>query len=621
MNRLNKVKKEIERRCTELLRLQSEDGSWRFCFENVILTDAYMIIVMRMFEWKDETLMKRLVSRILSKQERDGTWKAYPDEKTGNLSATLEAYTALLYSGYVQPHSPMLKKAERFIRENGGIKKSGLLTRVFFCFNGLYPWPDVPINPTILFSLPKGSPLNFYDFTSYARAHFAPVMLGIHRKFTMINRWTPDLSHLNVNHKPSTLWEDLQDHYPGPKWQMKANRPLTSTDRLAEDYILDRIESDGTLLSYATSTFLMVYGLAAIGYEKDSPTIVRAIEGLISLQCKINGHIHIQNSPSTIWDTSLVNYALLSSGISPSHPQMKKTLLYLLKKQQTKPGDWIIHNRHALPGGWGFSESNSMHPDIDDTQAALRTLKRYSPYSSKVKRSYKKGLHWLLSMQNRDGGWAAFEKNTDKKWLSRLPIENAEDTLTDPSMPDLTGRTLEFLGNYEDMKLDHPIIKSAVQWLKKMQKKDGSWYGRWGICFIYGTWGAITGLRAAGTPIQDPSIQKGIKWLTAIQRLDGGWGESCESDIYKKYIPLSYSTVVQTAWALDALISVHPYPTEAIESGIDFLLNKENYTYEKTHYPTGEGLPGIFYMIYHSYSYIFPLLTLSHYYRKYKNVD
>ena len=222
-------------------------------------------------------------------------------------------------------------------------------------------------------------------------------------------------------------------------------------------------------------------------------------------------------------------------------------------------------------------------------------------------------------MQNDDGGWAAFEKNTDTKLFEFLPIEKGEFLLVDPSCADITGRTLEFFGNYTNLPRDHKVVKKGISWLLKKQRKDGSWYGRWGLCYLYGTWGAVTGLVAAGIPAGHSAVQMAVEWLLSIQNDDGGWGESCHSDSKKAYVPLGESTLTDSAWALDALISTFDEPIPPIQRGITYLLTsleKEDWT---TAYPKGQGMAGGFYIHYHSYRYIFPLIALSHYRKKYES--
>ena len=382
--------------------------------------------------------------------------------------------------------------------------------------------------------------------------------------------------------------------------------------------MLDHIEIDGTQYSYFSSTFLMIFALLSLGHSKNDPLILNAINGIKSMKCKINGHTHMQYTTANVWNTSLISYALQTAGISPTDPMITKANQYLLERQQYKYGDWVIHNPTALPGGWGFSDINTMDPDVDDTTATLRALSKHIQAEPILRQVWDRGTAWALSMQNDDGGWPAFEKNVDKKLLNILPIEGGRFLLSDASSADLTGRTLEFFGGYTNLPKASDVMKRGIDWLFHDQKKDGSWYGRWGICYIYGTWAAITGLMASGVEPKNKDVQKAITWLHQIQNKDGGWGESCKSDIKNTYIPLGSSNLTQTAWALDALISVSDKPSPNINAGIAYLLDSYDKNDWTIDYPVGQGMGGGFYIHYHSYQYIFPLLALAHYKNKYE---
>jgi sporulenol synthase len=361
----------------------------------------------------------------------------------------------------------------------------------------------------------------------------------------------------------------------------------------------------------------MIFALLALGYDKRHPIITRSLQGLTAMLCSSDGKVFLQNSPSAVWDTALLSHALQEAGTPAENMAIQNAAAYLLSKQQRKFGDWSIHNRNPVPGGWGFSDSNTINPDVDDTTAALRSIKRLSLNEPSYRDAWNRGLNWILSMQNNDGGWPAFEKDTDNELLTWLPIDGANTAAIDPSAADLTGRTLEFLGNTAGLGLRHSFIRRGTDWLIDHQEEDGSWYGRWGICYTYGTWAALTGMMSVGLEPDHRKIQKGARWLLSIQNPDGGWGESCKSDQLMRYVPLGASTPSQTAWALDALIAIHPKPVPEMEAGIRRLitvLHEDGWT---TTYPTGAGLAGNFYIHYHSYRYIWPLLALSHYRRKY----
>ncbi|KGM46119.1 squalene--hopene cyclase [Neobacillus niacini] len=602
---------------------QSPDGSWDYPFETGLSTDAYMIILLRTLEINDEELIKELAERIVSRQDTNGSWKLFYDEREGNLTATVESYYALLYSGYYDKKDKRLQNAKKFILSKGGIEKVSMFTKVMLALTGQLEWPSFSHLPVEIILLPLSFPINFYSFSVYGRANFTPMMVLADKKLSIKTDKSPDLSDLLDGRLDSGSWirsEEMRSLFSfigdGVKNLIGLPQQLHKLAiQRAKKYMLDHIEDDGTFYSYYSSTFLMIFALLSLGYKKSDPIILKAIEGIKSMKCVIDGHPHLQYTTADVWNTSLIGYVLQEAGISPADPMVGAANQYLLKRQHTKFGDWVIHNPASLPGGWGFSDINTINPDVDDTTASLRSISRMG---SGHHDAWSRGINWLLSMQNDDGGWAAFEKNTDTKLFEFLPIEKAEFILTDPSCADITGRTLEFFGNYTNLSKDHSSIKKGVKWLLNHQEGDGSWYGRWGICYIYGTWGAVTGLSAVGIPGSDESIQKAVDWLYRIQNSDGGWGESCYSDNKRTYVSLGASTLIHTAWALDALISVSDKPTLAIRKGISYLLEnlqKEDWT---TAYPKGQGMAGAFYIHYHSYRYIFPLLALAHYRKKFE---
>jgi sporulenol synthase len=623
----SEVNEEIRRMRVRLEQWQQQDGSWRFCFENSLLTDAYMIIVLRTLEVPHEALIKQLHDRIAAEQESNGAWKVYHDEEDGNLDATVNAYFALLYAGYSKKTDESMMKAARFISSKGGVKQvKTLLTKVFLAAAGQYPWPTSMMIPLEFLLLPTTSPINFFDFSGFARVHFAPILIMADLKFVKTNAATPDLSELTLPvrknpESPRGFQDLLNEVHSGIKQLTSFPQQLHKRAvRYAETYMLERIEADGTLYSYSTCTLLMILCLLALGYDKNHPTINAAMSGLYSMLWNMNGKIHLQNSPSTVWDTALLAAALQQAGTSPEHPSIAKAVHYLRGMQQSKLGDWSVHVAFPVPGGWGFSESNTINPDVDDTTAALRAIHATTQRNPEYLDIWNRGLNWVLSMQNKDGGWPAFERGVTNKLLTLVPVDGASAAAIDPSTADLTGRTLEFLGTTAGLVVHQPIVRRGADWLFTNQEADGSWYGRWGVCYIYGTWAALTGLLAVRTKPDHPAVTKAVDWLLSIQNEDGGWGESCYSDSVKHYVTLGASTPSQTAWALDALIAVCEEPLPAINKGMRQLIqlmHKDDWT---TQYPTGAGLPGSFYSHYHSYRYIWPLITLSNYKKKYEKL-
>jgi sporulenol synthase len=608
-----------------LRRDQAIDGAWNYPFETGLTTDIYMIILLRTLEINEEKLIKRLADRIISKQGENGTWKLFFDEDDGNLTITTEAYYALIYSGFYKEDDQRLQLTKKFILSHGGIEETSMFTKTMLALTGQYQWPKFSPIPTEIILLPLSYPINFYQFSVFGRSNLAPIIILFDKKFSKKTPKSPDISDININRNNEDNW------FRSLEWAslfstlkngvenldgLPENNHVLAIER-AKKYMLDHIEPDGTLYSYFSSTFLMIFSLLALGYSKNDPVIMKAVDGLKAMKADINSFPHIQFTTAAVWNTSLISFSLQFAGISQTDPMVKKANQYLLEHQHHKFGDWVIHNPNSLPGGWGFSNVNTINPDIDDTTASLRAIAGEVSTGALNQKVWELGVNWLFSMQNDDGGWASFEKNINNKFLKLLPIEKGEFLLSDPSCADLTGRTLEFIGNYTNLPKNNLIIKRGSEWLFKHQENDGSWYGRWGICYIYGTWAALTGLAAIDMPQNHTSIQKAIKWLKEIQNMDGGWGESCQSDIQKKYVPLKASTLTHTSWALDALIAVSVKPTKEIQNGISYLLRSLQKTDWTTDYPKGQGIAGGFYIHYHSYRYIFPLLTLAHYQKKF----
>jgi sporulenol synthase len=617
---------EINRIIRKLKEDQSSNGSWKYPFETGISTDAYMIILLRSLKINDEQLIKELAERILSRQEKNGAWKLFHDEGIGNLTATIEAYYSLLYSGHITQSDIRIQAAKKFILANGGIEKSHMLLKIMLAITGQFKWPTFFPIPIEIILLPLSFPINIFDFSVYGRANLIPMMILANRKFQIKTKMSPDLTDLFTSRNQE--WEE-----ECASWQRSPEvRSLFSSlkhliglpDQLhskaieqAKQYMLYRIEPDGTFYSYFSSTFLMIFALLSLGYKKNNPIIQNAINGLKSMKYQIKGNTHIQYTTASVWNTSLISYALQKAGIQATETVIQKANRYLLSRQHFKYGDWVIHNSQSLPGGWGFSNINTINPDVDDTTASLRAIIHGGIKEPTTHQAWDRGIRWLLSMQNQDGGWAAFEKNVNKPFHKIIPIQGAEFLITDPSSSDLTGRTLEFFGNYTNLTKDHFAMNRAVSWLLDEQEKNGSWYGRWGICYLYGTWAAVTGLVAVGVNNKHPAIQKAVSWLKLIQNADGGWGESCKSDIHKTYMPLGVSTTTQTAWALDTLISVSDKLTPEISKGVHFLIKNGSDHDWKKDYPIGQGMAGGFYIHYHSYQYIFPLLALSNFQQKF----
>lgn len=614
----HRVNKEMNRIMKQLIRDQSKDGAWRYPFETGIATDCSMIILLRTLEIEDEAFIKELVERIAGEQQEDGSWKLFHDQKNGNLTSTVEAYYALLYSGYRDRKDKDIQAARRFILANGGAGEVHQFLKIMLALTGQCEWPHFPINIEVML-IPDTFPINLFDLSVYGRANIIPFLILANTNFRKRTAQSPDLSDLFQTREVRLFTEEQDEELRSlTKWVKQGIHGLKSHGNLrelalyrAEKYMLDRIESDGTYLNYFSTTTLMIFALLARGYHSTHPVITRAVQGLKAMTTRMDDKLHCQYTTATVWNTTLISYALQEFGFAYSSSPVQKANQYILSRQQLKYGDWAIHEPTVLPGGWGFADLNTFHPDIDDTTAALRAIRTLATEQVDYRQAWDRGVNWLISMQNKDGGWAAFEKNVDKKVLNLFPVEGGKDLLIDPSTVDLTGRTLEFFGNFTNLDFHQPMIKAGVRWLLQHQQTDGSWLGRWGV-YIYGTWAAVTGMIAVGISPKHPAIQKALTWLRKIQNPDGGWGESCNSDIQNQYVPLGDSTRTHTAWALDTLISAATTVTPEMENGVAFLVDRKEKDWTST-YPKGRGMAGSFYINYHCYEYVFPLLALAHY--------
>ncbi|WP_225446261.1 terpene cyclase/mutase family protein [Paenibacillus rhizovicinus] len=627
---LQRIQPAVDALIGGLLQRQAADGSWRMGFiEGGTTMDAAAVFLLQSIGIRKPKLVRALAERMLAKQTQDGAWLVYPDEEGGNASATAECYYALQYAG-LSPNEPALKKAKEAFEALGGMKQiDSLLTKFRLAVIGRYPWPRWFPVPLSIMMLPPSSPIHFFQFSGYARVHMAPMMLLADRKpgskFPQVQSLTEPVRGGNEFKRLMRSWhahfrlpiQDLSEQRRKGLLSLPAKLHDQAAGR-AERYMLDRIEPDGTLHGYSSSTLMMLHALHARGYSMQHPVMEKAVRGLETLffPDRLTAALpSMQITTSALWDTALTSHALQAAGLTGEHPAVAKAGRYLLDRQHTALGDWKRNVKRPVAGGWGFSDVNTINPDVDDTTAAMRAV-RGLPGSS-VRQAVDRGLQWLLAMQNSDGGWAAFERNVDSRIIRWVPLDGAEDAATDPSTPDLTGRTLEYLGRSAGLTSDHAYIRRGADWLYDRQEKDGSWYGRWGVCYIYGTWAALTGLAAVGEPADHPQIRKAVDWLFRVQQPDGGFGESCASDRVKRYLPLSYSTLSQTAWALDALIAVHDRPLPAMERACDYLLTHVQRGGPAADYPTGAGLPGCLYMRYDSYAIVWPLLVLANYRAKY----
>lgn len=619
----------LQKAVSRLLSQQSEEGYWWYTLEANETIGAGFIQLMHFIGAVDEEVQEGLSRRILSQQRADGSWAIFYGGPS-DLSTTIECYLALRLSGR-HLDDPALIKARSFIVANGGITRMRIFSRIHLALFGLIPWSACPSMPVWLMMLPAFSGASIYEFSSWARASIVPLLLldavkpvrplpftleelyseprelrvlegeKIFRFAKPKRRFSAENFFLKIDRL--IKWSEKLSWHPG-----KA-RAMRKAERWTREHI-ERTEDIYPAMAYG------ILGLSALGYKNDDPTIQKALSGLKRFQQRDGDKIHQQCCISPNWDTPWAGTALLQSGLAPDHPSLMKAARYMISKEvKDFRGDWEVKNPKGPTGGWAFEFQNDYFPDVDDTIQALHLLKGVSLPEEEKAGAIQRGLHWMLSMQCKNGGWAAFDKNNTSSWVNRIPFSDHGACL-DPPTPDITGRMIELLASFGRSQED-PAVKRALAFLWAHQEKNGSWRGRWGVNYIYGTWCVLQGLMAIGENRMDPRIRKAVLFLESIQNRDGGWGESCLSDEKNTYAPLGRSTASQTAWAVMALLAAGERDSVSVHRGVKWLIDKQTFEgdWEEADF-TGTGFPGHFYIRYHGYRSYFPALALGKYFRK-----
>lgn len=621
---------------------QFPEGYWYYTLEANESIAAEYIFLTEFLGCSEPRINQGLCRRILSQQRSDGSWSLY-HEGPGELGASIECYWALKLCGYPVDH-PALAKAREFILATGGPTKARVFTKIHMTMFGLAPWKAAPAMPLGLILAPSWAPINIYEFSSWARACIVPLLVILNEK--PVHKLEMDLEELYPETPENRSWEiaakndrigleniflitdKLLKNINKIDDLLKRPRPLKSPAlKACENYIREHIEKTEDIfpaLSYGAMA------LKTLHYDLEDPILQKAIRALKSFQqpqeAGVLPHIprtidsenppeeiHQQCCISPVWDTAWTAVSLVEAGEDPRSPALQKTVSWLLDKQilETR-GDWSVKNKKAKPGGWAFEFENDYFPDIDDTIEVLTLLHHYDLNTDRLQKAFDLGVQWLLSMQSKNGGWAAFDVDNTLSLVNQIPFSDHGACL-DPPTADITGRMIEFLALLGYQK-EHPILKRALKFLFEEQVECGAWDGRWGVNYLYGTWCALQGLAAIGEDLTQPAVRKAVDWLKSQQNSDGGWGESCDGYLRNEYIHLDHSVPSQTAWALMGLIAAGETHSEAVTRGIGYLLKEQNAhgCWNEEAY-SGTGFPGHFYIRYHGYRHYFPVLALAKY--------
>ncbi|HZP41242.1 MAG TPA: squalene--hopene cyclase [Candidatus Binatia bacterium] len=615
----------VARASEYLFAMQHARGYWHAPLEANVTMEAEYFFFNRMLGRDKTDLERRLADRMLGLQQPDGSWPIY-HEGPGSVSATIEAYFALKLAG-MKPDEPALARARDFILGHGGLARAGVFTRIWLAYFGQFPWEGVPAMPVELVLLPPWFPLNIYAMSSWARGTVVPLtLLMAHRPAIRIDASVAVGELWQRPPRPEDLaFPRSHELFTTRNFFLGLDAALKRLGRLpwrplrrravarAIEWVLRHQDTNGQWGGIQPAMLNSVLALHAVGFAPDHPAIVSGVAGVDDFLVECDGGLMYQPCVSPNWDTALAAKALLDAGLDPAHPALAKAGEWLVKNQIFRTGDWAVLNPRLEPGGWAFEFANDWYPDVDDSAVILMVLQALPIARTPAgKRAIAYGLNWTLGMQSRDGGWGAFDTDNTAAFLNRIPFADMEAMIDSPT-EDLTGRLLHLMGTI-GYGPDFGRARRAIDLLRRTQRPDGSWWGRWGVNFIYGTWCALAGLAAIGEDCRAAWIRRAVEWLVARQNADGGWGETVASYDDERLAGRGESTPSQTAWALLGLLAADGPRSPAVERGIDFLVRTQGTdgTWQERLF-TGTGFPRHFYLRYHLYRHYFPLMALGQY--------
>jgi squalene-hopene/tetraprenyl-beta-curcumene cyclase len=581
---LTRLDAAIQRGTRRLLELQRPDGIWVGELESNVTMTAQHLYWHHYLDLRTPELDRRIANELIARMRDDGTWSIW-FEGPPDLSTSIEAYVACRLAG-VDPGP----RALAYIQGEGGIPKSRLFTKCFMALLGQWPWQKmVPIPPELVL-LPPGSPVSIYNFACWARQTF--VALAVAQSLRPVRPADLDLTAIGA--------------IPGKTRPAgRPNRLRRRAVTVAERWIRERQEADGSWGGIQPPWVWGIIALAALGNGLDDPTLGKAVEGWQGFMVEDGERLRPEACQSPVWDTGLALLALRACGVSDDHPQLVRAGEYLLAEEVRVKGDWAIRKPDLAPGGWAFEYENDLYPDIDDTAVLPLALHGMGIGEDDAIR---RGVDWLVGMQSRDGGWGAFDVDNKAMWLYKIPFCDFGKVTDEPSA-DVTAHSLETLGT---LGTHREAAEDGIEWLLAEQEQDGSWFGRWGVNHLYGTGAALPGLEACGVPHDHPAMRRAVAWLDSVQQEHGGFGEDIRSYADPAWRGrANFTTASQTAWALLAYVAAGNFEDSGCGRAADYLCTAQrpDGDWHEEHF-TGTGFPLDFMIRYHLYRITFPLLAL-----------
>ncbi|BCA55922.1 Squalene--hopene cyclase [Nitrospira sp. KM1] len=620
-----------------LSRQHQSDGYWVAELEaDTTLTSEYLML-RRFLDRVDPERERKAVRYLRATQQPDGGWPIFyggPSE----ISASVKAYFALKLSG-VSAEEPFMIRGRDRILEMGGVVQANVFTKIALALFDQYDWQGIPSMPPEIMLLPKRFYFSIYAISYWSRAVLIPLLIVFANQPVCHVPKEQGIDELYLSPRAGLRYRQFPPFNKDQGWFTPHNvfvvldAVLKLYDRMplnwvrekslhrAATWMLEHMKGTGGLGAIYPAMANSIVALRCLGYQVDDPLVQKALREIEDLEIYDSVAIgdqrvdalHLQPCHSPIWDTSLLINALIEAGMAPDHPALQRAGMYLMSRQTKTLGDWRFSSPQAEPGGWYFQHENELYPDVDDSAVVLMALAKIRlPQAEALQDSIERGQRWVVAMQGSDGGWGAYDKDNNRIVFNYIPFAD-HHALLDPSTSDLTGRCLEMLAaiGYDR---SHPAVASALKFLKREQELDGSWYGRWGVNYIYGTWSVLAGLRAIGEDLSQPYIRRAVEWLESKQNPDGGWGECCQSYGECEWSGKGDSTPSQTAWAVMGLMSAGVTDSFSVARGIQYLLRQQmkDGSWEEIRH-TGTGFPRVFYLRYHWYCQYFPLWALAMY--------
>ena len=605
---------------TSLKALQSDDGYWQFELEADATIPSEYILLQHFLDEIDPDIEAKLAAYIRERQGKHGGWPLFYDGDL-DISCSVKAYYALKLAGD-SPSEPHMCRAREAILAHGGAARCNVFTRITLALFGQVPWRAVPTMPVEIMLLPRWFPFHLSKVSYWSRTVMVPLLLVLAHQPRARNPRGVDVREL-FTVPPEDEKNYFAERGPLARAFLVIDHILRSVTPAipkagrqraidtAQAHIIERLNGEDGLggIFPAMANSLMAFD--CLGYSSDHPhraTAKQAIDRLLTFK---NGQAYCQPCLSPVWDSCLAAAALMEAGEVAESPAVKSVLDWLTRKQVLDfRGDWAERRPNLRPGGWAFQFENPHYPDIDDSAAVVMALDRAADdrYAEAVSR----GAEWVVGMQSSNGGWAAFDADNTCEYLDHIPFAD-HGALRDPPTADVTARCVSMLCQLGYGR-DHPAVARGLAYLRETQEADGSWFGRWGANYIYGTWSALCTFNAADEDLDSPHIRRAVKWLKSCQRSDGGWGEDGATYHPDKRDLAKSSTASQTAWALLALMAAGEVDTEAVRRGVEYLLGapRSGARWREKYY-TGIGFPRVFYLKYHGYSAYFPLWALARY--------